>query len=110
MRVQIALNLKNVAYEFVDEAAGAQGELLVRSNPVYKLIPVLIHNYRPICESIMIVEYINEVWVTGTESSSILPFDPYDRASARFWASYIDDKLPPVLRIIVGHNQETKKQ
>lgn len=72
-----------MADEFVEEAAGAHSELLVRSNPVDKSIPVLIHNYRPICESIMIVEYIYEVWGTGIESSSILPFDPYNRAYVR---------------------------
>nr|DAD18886.1 TPA_asm: hypothetical protein HUJ06_020349 [Nelumbo nucifera] len=30
--------------------------------PVYKKIPVLIHNGKPICKSIIIIQYIDEVW------------------------------------------------
>lgn len=91
MRPRIALNLKGVGYEFLEEEIGTKSELLLKSNPVYKKIPVLIHNGKPICESMIIVEYIDEVWADG--KASILPSDPYDRAIARFWAVYIDDKV-----------------
>ena len=89
-RVQIALNLKSVDYDFLEERPGSKSELLLKSNPVHKKIPVLIHNDEPICESLIIVQYIDEVWASG---SSILPSDPYDRAIARFWGAYIDDKV-----------------
>jgi len=88
-RVQIALNLKSVKYDFHEEKFGVRSELLLKSNPVYKKIPVLIHEDKPICESMIIVQYIDEVWSSGP---SILPSDPYDRAVARFWAAYVDDK------------------
>ncbi|KAL1814916.1 hypothetical protein ACET3Z_017490 [Daucus carota] len=41
------------------------------------------------------VEYIDEKW--SGDGSSILPSDPYDRAVARFWAAYFDDKVVPVI-------------
>ncbi|XAR64966.1 Glutathione transferase [Bertholletia excelsa] len=88
-RVQIALNLKAINYEFLEEKFGSKSELLLKSNPVHKKIPVLIHGDKPICESLIIVQYIDEVWTSGP---SILPSDPYDRALHRFWAAYIDDK------------------
>ncbi|GMP58661.1 hypothetical protein CsSME_00022249 [Camellia sinensis var. sinensis] len=88
-RVQIALNLKSIDYEFLEETFGAKSELLLKSNPVHKKIPVLIHNEKPICESLIIIQYIDELWMSGP---SILPSDPYDRAIARFWGAYIDDK------------------
>ena len=90
MRARIALNIKSVKYEFLEEKLGSKSQLLVQSNPVYKKIPVLIHAGKPICESLIIVEYVDQVWSSG---SCILPSDPYDRAIARFWATYIDDKV-----------------
>ncbi|CAN1852570.1 Glutathione S-transferase U17 [Linum perenne] len=92
MRPRIALNIKSVEYEFLQEQFGTKSELLLKSNPVHKKIPVLIHNDRPICESNIIVEYIDEAWSSGP---SLLPSDAYDRAIARFWASYLDEKVKP---------------
>ncbi|KAJ8643454.1 hypothetical protein MRB53_005202 [Persea americana] len=94
MRPRIALNLKSVHYEFLQDPYGSNRSLLHEYNPVYKKIPVLIHNQRPICESMVIVQYIEDVWPTGP---SLFPVDPYDRAIARFWMAYIDDKLFPSL-------------
>ena len=91
IRTRIALNLKGVGYEFLEEVLGTKSDLLLKSNPVYKKIPVLIHDGKPISESMIIVQYIDEVWAAA--GPSILPLDPYDRAIARFWAFYIDDKV-----------------
>ncbi|CAL9159605.1 unnamed protein product [Musa hybrid cultivar] len=97
-RVEIALNLKKVGYEFVQvEVHGQKSEILVKSNPVYKKIPVLIHQGKPICESAIIVEYIDEMW---TSEPPILPSHHFDRAVARFWATYIDDKLLSLLKAL----------
>ncbi|KAL7240906.1 hypothetical protein ACSBR2_006533 [Camellia fascicularis] len=93
-RVQIALNLKSVKYEFLEEQYGTKSELLLKSNPVHKKIPVLIHGDKPVCESLIIVQYIDEVWSFGPP---IFPSDPYDAALARFWAAYVDDKLLPMM-------------
>ncbi|CAL5321221.1 unnamed protein product [Camellia sinensis] len=89
-RVQIALNLKSIKYEFLEEQYGTKSELLLKSNPVHKKIPVLIHGDKPVCESLIIVQYIDEVWSFGP---SIFPSDPYDAALGRFWAAYVDDKV-----------------
>ncbi|OAY74480.1 Glutathione S-transferase U18 [Ananas comosus] len=105
MRVRLALKLKGVRHEFLQEELGRKSELLLRSNPVRQQIPVLVHNARPVCESAIIVQYIDDVWPSPSSSSdapSILPSHPYDRATARFWAAYIDDKLPRSLRILRG--------
>ena len=90
MRARISLNIKSVNYEFLEETVGSKSELLLQSNPVHKKVPVLIHGDKPICESLVIVQYIDEVW---TSSPSILSADHYDRAIQRFWAAYLDDKV-----------------
>ncbi|XAR64971.1 Glutathione transferase [Bertholletia excelsa] len=105
-RVQYALNLKSAEYEFIEEKFGSKSELLLRSNPIHKKVPVLIHSEKPLCESLVILEYIDEVW---TSSPSILPSDPRDRAVARFWAAYIDDKWYPLLKEIrMAQGEEAK--
>lgn len=89
-RVRIALAEKGLKYESKEEDLSNKSPLLLKMNPVHKQIPVLIHNGRPICESMSIVEYIDENW---NHKSPLLPSDPYQRAHARFWADYIDKKV-----------------
>ncbi|KAJ4813520.1 Glutathione S-transferase family protein [Rhynchospora pubera] len=62
---------------------------LLRLNPVTKKIPVLVHNGKPLAESLVIIEYIDDTWKEGY---SIMPKDPYDRAQARFWDKFAEDK------------------
>ncbi|OVA12034.1 Glutathione S-transferase [Macleaya cordata] len=90
MRVRIALKEKGLNYEYKEENLREKSPLLLKMNPVHKKIPVLIHNAKPISESLVIVQYIDEVW---KEKSPFLPNDPYQRATERFWADYIDKKI-----------------
>ncbi|KAJ4800086.1 Tau glutathione S-transferase [Rhynchospora pubera] len=86
-RAQIALAEKGVQYECKEENLPEKSELLLKSNLVYKKIPVLIHNGKPISESLVIVEYIDEVW---SDKVPLVPSDPYQRAQARLWAGFAD--------------------
>ncbi|KAL9250843.1 Glutathione S-transferase U17-like protein [Drosera capensis] len=108
LRVRFALELKCVDYENLEENfGGGKSELLLKSNPVYKEVPVLLHGDKPICESLIIVQYIDEVW---TDGPSILPSDPYDRAIARFWAAYVDDMAYPYMRAIITADGEEARE
>ncbi|XP_057791233.1 glutathione S-transferase 3-like [Salvia miltiorrhiza] len=89
MRVRVALAEKDVEYEYREENLRNKSQLLLQSNPVHKQILVLIHNGKPICESLIIVQYIDEVW---NHKSPLLLSDPYQRAQATFWADYLDKK------------------
>ncbi|KAJ8747571.1 hypothetical protein K2173_014355 [Erythroxylum novogranatense] len=76
LRVIWALRLKGIEYDIVHE------DLSNKSS-------VLVHNDQVICESLVILEYVDETWKHNT----LLPEDPYERATARFWARFGDDKV-----------------
>ncbi|KAJ8631431.1 hypothetical protein MRB53_024754 [Persea americana] len=96
-RVRIALLEKGVEYEYKEEDLLNKSPLLLESNPIQKKIPVLIHNERPICESLIIVQYIDETW---NKTSPLMPGDPFERANARFWGDFIDKKVSDFLMFI----------
>ncbi|CAL4923450.1 unnamed protein product [Urochloa decumbens] len=107
-RVLIALKLKGVEYEFLQEQIGKKSELLLASNPVHKKVPVLLHNGKPICESLNIIEYVDEVWSSG--APPILPTDPYARATQRFWADYSDSKIIGAIQVLMGVKEGSKDE
>ena len=87
VRTRIALEEKNIKFDYIEQDLCNKSALLLEMNPVHKKIPVLIHNGKPVCESLIQVEYIDETW---PRENPILPSDPYQRAQARFWGSFID--------------------
>lgn len=88
-RIELALKLKGIPYQVSQEDLNNKSSLLLKSNPVYEKISVLVHNKKPISESLVILQYIDETW----QHSPLLPQDPYHKALARFWATFIDDKV-----------------
>ncbi|XP_006303293.2 glutathione S-transferase U24 [Capsella rubella] len=107
MRTRIALAEKRVKYHYREEDLWNKSSLLLQMNPVHKKIPVLIHNGKPLCESLFQLEYIDETW---PEENPLLPSDPYKRARAKFWADIIDKKVNVAGRRIWTTKGEEKEE
>lgn len=92
MRVKIGLAEKGINYKYLEEDIFKnKSTLLLKTNPIHKKVPVLIHNGKTICESLIILQYIDDAW----KDKIPLFFNninPHHRAKDRFWVDFFDKK------------------
>lgn len=89
LRIVWTLKLKRIEFYTVMEDFPHKSALLLKYNPVHKKVPVFVHNGKPISESLVILEYIEETW----KETPLFPEDPTERVTARFWAKFGDEKV-----------------
>nr|AFK47276.1 unknown [Lotus japonicus] len=106
LRVVWTLKVKGIPYEYIEEDPANKTPQLLEYNPVHKKVPVFVHDGKPVCESIIIVEYIDEIW----SQNPLVPADPYERAIARFWVRYIDDMISAVLLPLCRSNDIAERE
>ena len=113
-RVRIALNLKELPYEYVpvDLVHGDQFKESFRGLNPAELVPVLEHDGAVLTQSLAIIEYLDERY----PQPPLLPHDPLDRAYVRGIALAIACEIHPLnnLRVLryltkdLGRSEEAK--
>lgn len=90
-KVFIALDEKALDYEmrvinlFVHEQYSPE---YLKLNPK-GVVPTLVHDGRPVVESTLICEYLDEAF----PDRRLTPVDPYQRAQMRLWSKLVDEAL-----------------
>ncbi|CAN7130299.1 unnamed protein product [Brassica rapa subsp. narinosa] len=106
-RVEIALKLKGISYEYVEEDLKNKTESLIQLSPVLKKIPLLVHDGKPVADTQVILDYIDETW---KNSPRFYPEDPYERAQVRFWVIYINQQVFEVMgRVMLQEGEAQAK-
>lgn len=96
---KVRLCLAEKAVAFVDRpldffAGEHLGREYLQINP-NGVVPTLVHDARPVIESSVIVEYLDEMF----PDPPLSPPDSYGRAQLRAWLRYIDEVPTPAIRI-----------
>ncbi|KAL5727000.1 glutathione transferase [Ranunculus cassubicifolius] len=102
-RIEWVLRHKSIQYEYLEEDLFNKSPYLLEINPVSKKIPVLVHGGKSISESIVMLEYIDQVW----PQNPILPNDPYEKSQVRFWGKFVEEKISGgILAIMRSEGEE----
>ena len=91
IKVRLALHEKGLPWDstLVHVHRGEQFSAEYRKLNPNAVVPTLVHDGRPIIESTVIIEYLEDAFPTPP----LLPPDPYQRAMARLWMKKVDDYL-----------------
>ena len=97
-KVRICLAEKGVEWEIrLVDLANAENlspeYLAINPNGV---VPAFVHDGRPIIESTVMCEYVDEVW---PDEPKLSPTDPVERADMRAWLRFIDEVPSMAIRV-----------
>lgn len=96
-RVRIALNLKGLNYEYIPvhllEDGGQQNKPEFLKLNAKGEVPLLIHDGKPLSQSMAIIEYLDEVF---PDRHLLFPVDPYLKSQVRAACELINSGTQPL--------------
>ena len=102
-RTRLALLEKGLEFEHIEEDLSDKSKRFLEVSP-YGKVPALVHNGQTLYESLIINEYLDEVF----PEPALFPADPVLRAKARIWIAYCDDYFTDAFYAVI-RNKETGK-
>ncbi len=102
-RTRLCLLEKGLEFEHIEEDLRNKSERFLAVSP-YGKVPALVHDGQTIYESLIINEYLEEVFPQPT----LMPADPVLRARARIWIAYCDDYFRDDFYAVIQNKDEAK--
>ncbi|RAH78480.1 glutathione S-transferase [Aspergillus japonicus CBS 114.51] len=104
-RVWLALEEKQIPYQYIEVNPYHKAPSFLALNP-RGLVPTITSpdesgSARPLYESTVILEYLEEAYPTHTPA--LLPKDAYLRARARIWIDYVTSRIIPAFHRFLQH-------
>ncbi|MGF1527525.1 MAG: glutathione S-transferase family protein [Candidatus Competibacterales bacterium] len=105
-RTRMVLAAKGLEAELVEIDLAAKPEGFEALSPLGK-VPVLIHEGRPLVESTVINQYLEERF----PEPALTPQDPYRRAQMRFWINVDETRLVPAFyRLVMAQEPDRQRR
>ncbi|HZD91412.1 MAG TPA: glutathione S-transferase family protein [Pseudolabrys sp.] len=96
LKVRICLHEKGLAWtdhRLISKNADHLSEWYLKLNP-NGVVPTLIHDGRPVFESSVILQYLDQVF----PDVALMPADAYGQAQVRAWLAFVDAVPTPAVR------------
>jgi glutathione S-transferase len=106
-RVWIALEEKNIPYQYIEVNPYHKPQSLLDLNP-RGLVPTLQYQNKPLYESTVLCEFLEDAFPDHTPH--LLPKDPYDRARTRIWTDYVGSRIIPAYHRFLQHQGDAGLQ
>lgn len=91
-RVWAVLEEKKIPYQYIEVNPYHKPASLLSLNP-RGLVPTLEHDGKPLYESTVICEFLEDVY--PNHGLALLPKDPYEKARMRIWCDFVTSRLIP---------------
>lgn len=108
-RAWLVLEEKHIPYQYVEINPYRKDPEFLALNPL-GLVPTLAvplksegRQLRPLYESTVICEYLDEAFAAVENGPSLLPADPYERARCRLWIDHISKRIVPGFYRLLQH-------
>jgi len=106
-RVWVMLEEKQIPYQYIEVNPYHKDPEFLKLNP-RGLVPTLqAPNGRPLYESTVLCEYLEEAYPSNTPR--FLPEDPFDRARARIWTDYVTSRVIPAFHRFLQYQPSSER-